>query len=204
MNAAIGQTPENDFYNSQLLAPQERSITFEALFFRQLQQVTNKIHETDNVDQIMLDVSHDICKLFNADRLTLYAVNGERSAIVSKVKTGLNSIQDLKLPIGAQSIAGYVAMSGQLLNIADVYDIAALKKIHPSLNFLQAVDKRSGYRSKQMLVVPVMDGGTLYGVCRLSTTAATSRLTSLMKTVPCSCAKRWVSPSASACKNWLM
>ena len=95
MSAAVKQTPESDFYNSQWLEPQERGITFEALFFRQLQQVTNKIHETDNVDQIMLDVSHNICKLFNPDRLTLYAVNDDRSAMVSKVKTGLNSIQDL-------------------------------------------------------------------------------------------------------------
>ena len=167
MRAAIGQTPENDFYNSQLLAPQERGITFEALFFRQLQQVTNKIHQTDNVDQIMLDVSNDICKLFNADRLTLYATNDDRSAIVSKVKTGLNSTQDLKLPVGTQSIAGYVAMSGQLLNIADVYDIGALKKIHPSLSFLQAVDKRSGYRTREMLVAPVLDGDILYGVLQV-------------------------------------
>ena len=41
----------------------------------------------------MLDVSQDICKLFNANRLTLYAVNDDRIAIVSKVKTGLNSTQ---------------------------------------------------------------------------------------------------------------
>ena len=54
----------------------------------------------------MLEVSSDICKLFNADMLTLYAVNDDRTSIVSKVNTGLNSTQDLKLPIGTQSIAG--------------------------------------------------------------------------------------------------
>ena len=167
MTTVSTQTPEDEFYNSQMLAPQERGITFEALFFRQLQQVTNKIHETDNVDQIMLDVSHDICRLFNADRLTLYATNEDRSAIVSKVKTGLNSTQDLKLPIGTQSIAGYAAMARRLLNIKDVYDIVTLKKIHPSLNFLQAVDKRSGYRTKQMLVAPVMAGDDLFGVLQV-------------------------------------
>ena len=60
MNAVVQRTAEDEFYNSQLLAPQERGITFEALFFRQLQLVTNRIHETDNIDQIMLDVSGDI------------------------------------------------------------------------------------------------------------------------------------------------
>ena len=70
-------------------------MTFEALYFRQLQLVTNRINETENVVQIMPEVSSDICKLFNADRLTLYAVNDDRTAIASKVKTGLNSTQDL-------------------------------------------------------------------------------------------------------------
>ena len=41
-------------------------------FQKQLQVVTNKIHATNNIDEIMLDVSADICTLFNADRLTIY------------------------------------------------------------------------------------------------------------------------------------
>jgi hypothetical protein len=42
-------------------------------FFKNLQSVTNKIHATSNVDEIMLELSQDICSLFNADRLTIYA-----------------------------------------------------------------------------------------------------------------------------------
>lgn len=167
MSAVLQRDPEDEFFDSQMLPPQERGVTFEALYFRQLQLVTNRIHETENIDQIMLEASQDICKLFNADRLTLYAVNEDRSSIISKVKTGLNTSRDLKLPISAQSIAGYVAMARQMVNIADVYDVDALKKIHPGLSFLQEVDKRSGYRTKQMLVAPVMDGDTLYGVLQV-------------------------------------
>ncbi|MDI1272052.1 ATPase, T2SS/T4P/T4SS family [Polaromonas sp.] len=167
MNAVVQRDHEGEFFDSQMLPPQERGVTFEALYFRQLQLVTNRIHETENIDQIMLEASQDICKLFNADRLTLYAVSEDRSSIISKVKTGLNTSRDLKLPISAQSIAGYVAMAKTMVNIADVYDDEALKKIHPSLSFLQEVDKRSGYRTKQMLVAPVMDGSTLYGVLQV-------------------------------------
>ena len=80
------RSPEDEFFNSQMLPPQERGITFEALFFRQLQIVTTRIHETENIDQIMLEASNDICKLFNADRLTLYAVSADGTSIISKVK----------------------------------------------------------------------------------------------------------------------
>jgi type II secretory ATPase GspE/PulE/Tfp pilus assembly ATPase PilB-like protein len=167
MSALLQRDPEDEFFDSQMLPPQERGVSFAALYFRQLQLVTNRIHETENIDQIMLEASQDICKLFNADRLTLYAVNEDRTSIVSKVKTGLNTSRDLKLPVSAQSVAGYVALSKTLVNIADVYDDEALKNIHPSLSFLQEVDKRSGYRTKQMLVAPVMDGNTLYGVLQV-------------------------------------
>jgi type II secretory ATPase GspE/PulE/Tfp pilus assembly ATPase PilB-like protein len=142
-------------------------MTFEALFYKQLQHVTARIHETDNIEQIMLEASADICKLFNAERLTLYVVNEDGSAIVSKVKTGLNSSRDLKLPITPQSIAGYVAYSRKLLNLADVYDDDALKKIHPALTFLKEVDRRSGYVTRQMLVAPILEGETLYGVLQV-------------------------------------
>src|SRR3954452_7177445 len=136
---------------------------------KQLQAVTNKIHATNNIDEIMLEVSADVCALFHADRLTIYSINEDRQAIVSKVKTGLNSFKDLKLPIAEHSIAGYVALSKKLITIKDVYDENELKGINPSLRFLQEVDKRTGYRTKQMLVSPVVDAANndLIGVVQL-------------------------------------
>jgi GAF domain-containing protein len=60
-----------------------------------------------------------------------------------------------------------VAFSKQHSTCADVYDDDALKRIHPALTFLKEVDKRSGYRTKQMLVVPILDGDVLHGVLQV-------------------------------------
>ncbi len=138
-------------------------------FFKTLQSVTNKIHATSNVDEIMLELSQDICALFNADRLTIYSVGEDKASIVSKVKTGLNSFKDLKLPITDQSVAGYVALSRRIINVRDVYDESELKSIHSGLRFLQEVDKRTGYRTKQMLVGPIIEqaSGELLGVVQV-------------------------------------
>ena len=149
------------------MARNARPHTLEALFLRHLQQVSNRIHNADRLEQIMIDASVDICRLFNADRLTLYAVSPDGQSIVSRVKTGLNTSSDLKLPINTRSIAGFVAHYRQKLNIADVNDADELKAISPELNFLHAVDKRTGYRSKQMLVLPIEDDGELHGVLQL-------------------------------------
>jgi len=138
-------------------------------FFKDLQVVTNKVHATSNIDEIMLELSSEICSLFNADRLTIYSIGEDKASIVSKIKTGLTSFKDLRLPIADQSIAGHVALSKKTVNIRDVYDEAELKAINPSLRFLQEVDKRTGYRTKQMLVAPIVDAQSseLLGVVQL-------------------------------------
>jgi type II secretory ATPase GspE/PulE/Tfp pilus assembly ATPase PilB-like protein len=135
----------------------QADVNIRLAFQKQLQAVTNKIHATSNIDEIMLEVSADVCVLFNADRLTIYSVSDDKQAIVSKVKTGLNSFKDLKLPVAEHSIAGFVALAKRTVNFRDVYDDAELKSLNPNLRFLQEVDKRTGYRTKQMLVAPIVD-----------------------------------------------
>src|SRR2546423_4490453 len=157
---------------SAVLSPQaatQTDVGARLAFQKQLQAVTNKIHATNNIDEIMLEVSADICALFNADRLTIYSVSEDKQSIVSKAKTGLNSFKDLKLPIAEHSLAGYTAFAKKAINIKDCYDDAELRAINPNLRFLQEVDKRTGYRTKQQLVAPIVEPGTseLIGVIQI-------------------------------------
>ena len=127
-------------------------------FSKKLQAVMNRIHSTANIDEIMLDVTRDICQLFDADRLTIYILSEDDQSIVSKVKSGLNSFKDIKLPISENSIAGCCALNKRFMNIKDVYDDAELKSYSPNLAFLKAVDQRTGYRTKQMMVASILGG----------------------------------------------
>jgi type II secretory ATPase GspE/PulE/Tfp pilus assembly ATPase PilB-like protein len=138
-------------------------------FQQKLQAVTNKIHATKNIDEIILELSQELCNLFNADRLTIYLLSEDKGSIISKVKTGLNSFKDIKLPINEQSIAGFVATNKRVVNIRDVYDDVELKSYSAQLNFLKAVDAKTGYRTKQMLVAPVLEAKTkeLVGVVQI-------------------------------------
>jgi len=150
-------------------SPAQTDVGARLAFQKQLQAVTNKIHATNNIDEIMLEVSADVCALFNADRLTIYSMGEDKQSIVSKVKTGLNSFKDLKLPIAEHSIAGYVALAKKTANIKDVYDENELRALNGNLRFLQEVDKRTGYRTKQMLVAPILEAGSneLIGVIQI-------------------------------------
>ena len=138
-------------------------------FAKRLQALSNKIHATDNIAQIMIDLAPEICELFQCERLTLYVVNKERGVLVSKVKTGIDSNEDLVLPINKQSIAGYVALTRSTVRINNLNDAEELRRIDPELQFYQQVDQATGFRSEHMLVAPLLQGlgKELVGVLQL-------------------------------------
>mgnify|MGYP003384831185 CR=1 FL=1 len=138
-------------------------------FFKKLQSITSKINATSKIEEIMLDLSEDICDLFGCDRLTLYALSENRTHIESKVKTGLRSFKNFSLPISGESVAGYVALTKKTVNISNVYDAAELASFAPTLKFKSEVDERTGYRTKQLLVAPLVseESGALLGVVQL-------------------------------------
>ena len=141
-------------------------------FFKGLQLVTNRIHASNDTDEIILELSGDLCALFEAERLTIYTLADKEAAIVTRIKTGLDTVQSIRLPVSDSSIAGFVAKVGKPVNVHDVYDEAELRAIAPPLHFQREVDLSSGFRSKQMLVAPIRDpdGDRVIGVIQLINT----------------------------------
>jgi HD-GYP domain-containing protein (c-di-GMP phosphodiesterase class II) len=62
-----------------------------------------------------------------------------------------------KLPLTETSIAGYAALTGQSVNVADVYNLPPGAPYAGSGGAARAFDEKSGYRTKSMLVVPMKD-----------------------------------------------
>jgi len=156
----------NTTVKTQLKQTNTTDISNDLNFHKNLQTVINKIHAANDIDEIMLEVSKDICALFNADRLTVYALSEDKSFFTSRVNTGFDSFQDLRLPVTGNSIVGFSGLQKQVVNIEDVYNKSELRKINPMLVFLHEVDKRTGYRTKQMAVAPILnaDNQELLGV----------------------------------------
>lgn len=125
----------------------------------QIREIGERIQAAASPEDAIADAGQEICDLFLADRITVYVVTEDRTSIVARIKTGLSSFRDLKLPITETSIAGYCAFHRLPMNFADVYDDAELKLINPRLTFLREVDRRTGYRTRQMLVLPIIQAG---------------------------------------------
>ena len=138
----------------------------ELQFSKRLNFITNKINSSKDIDDILINLREDILSLFDADRLTIYVVDGISKEIVSRFKTG-EEINEIRVPINNTSIAGYSAKSGKMANIGNAYDYDELKRINHELAFDRSWDEKTGYKTKQVLVAPIKFGQYLSGVIQL-------------------------------------
>ena len=75
--------------------------------------------------------------------------------------------REVRFPLTNQSLAGYVALSGEILNISDVYN---LNNCYP-FSFDKSFDEKVDYRSKELLVLPMKNHkGKVIGVLQFVNT----------------------------------
>jgi sigma-B regulation protein RsbU (phosphoserine phosphatase) len=84
----------------------------------------------------------------DAERGTLFLVDYKTDEIWSLIAHGLEK-QEIRLPLGL-GIAGHVAKTGEILNIPDAYADA---------RFNREVDKKTGYRTRNILCLPIKNKG---------------------------------------------
>jgi type II secretory ATPase GspE/PulE/Tfp pilus assembly ATPase PilB-like protein len=119
--------------------------------------IINKLHAAKNLEELFFELKGELSTLFEVEQLTLYAVDREKRELYSKyLLDPLDGVQEIRVPINEASVSGYCARYGKIVNIADAYDAAELAAINPRLSFDPSWDKRSGFRSRQMLAVPIL------------------------------------------------
>jgi GAF domain-containing protein len=109
----------------------------------------------------------------HAEAGTLYLRDGDRLRFVVVQNDvlarhlGEREMQRLfesHLPLNKPSLAGYVALSGDVLRVSDAYEIPTDRPYA----FNRAVDAQTGYRTRSVLVVPLKEpAGNVIGVFQL-------------------------------------
>jgi len=146
-------------------------------FAEHVKRITNQIHAASDLDQILLDLHKEILSLFDAEDLTLFAFDSEKKEIFSKVPH-IDTVEEVRIPITEQSLAGFCAKYLRPVNILDAYNVAELQGIHPSLIHDTSYDKRTGFRTKQVLTYPIVaDNKYLMGVLQLLNKKSGGRFT---------------------------
>jgi len=133
---------------------------------QKLVQLVDRIHAAKTIDSLFIELQGEILGLLDADRMTIYAVEPGKQELYSKF-LALDTVKEIRLPINEKSVAGFVAATGKIVNITDAYDRAELMMISPTLGFDSSWDKKTGFRTKQILGMPVQHEGRTIGVIQL-------------------------------------
>jgi signal transduction histidine kinase len=139
----------------------------EELNMNELRRQLNKVHKlieatkivnsTLDTDRLLELILNTATSTVQADRGTLYVVDEEKGELWSKIAQGSTTVE-IRLPMG-KGIAGYVAVSGETINILDAY---ADPRFNPE------IDRRTGYRTKTILCMPMKNkDGMVIGVFQL-------------------------------------
>ncbi len=134
-----------------------------------VQTTGHAIHAARNLDNILLDLSLkcSILDIFDADLVTIYAMDPAKNEIYSKIKSG-TSFKEIRIPISSKNVAGCVAQVRKPANFSDVSNQQELKGYHSDLTFDRSWDKKSGITTKSMLVFPLLYNNKTMGILQLS------------------------------------
>ncbi len=135
--------------------------------------LSNEVLRVKDIDILLEKILLTARMVTNADAGSIYIREGNKlrfkytqnDTFQKKLEKGKKLIYStFSIPINNQSIAGYVALTGTLLNIADVYEIPPLA----AYSFDRKYDLISGYRTKSMLTIPLKDNrDNVVGVLQL-------------------------------------
>ena len=146
-------------------------------YAEQVKLITNKIHSAQDLNQILIDLHKEILNLFDAEGLTLYAVDTEKKEIFARIPH-IDTVEEIRMPIGEQSLAGFTAKYLRPINIGDAYNKSELSGIHPSLLHDSSWDKKTGIKTKQVLTYPIVaENKYLMGVIQLLNKKSGGRFT---------------------------
>jgi HD-GYP domain-containing protein (c-di-GMP phosphodiesterase class II) len=130
----------------------------------QLNDIGVKLSAERDINKLLELILQKSREITVADAGSLYLVepaqeggngNGDRLRfkLPQNDSVAVSDFQEYTVPLDKTSIAGYVAVTGEPVNVADAYNLPPGSPYTISRSF----DEKSGYRSRSMLVVPMKD-----------------------------------------------
>lgn len=124
-----------------------------------LLKATTFLAQSLDLEKTLQAVMNEARQLMQADRSTLFLLDRDKGELWSKVaKADGQTMLEIRIPIN-RGIAGFVASTGQIVNIPNAYD---------DPRFDPTTDRLTGYLTRTMLCMPVYNSErTLIGVTQL-------------------------------------
>ncbi|KAK5637888.1 hypothetical protein RI129_000191 [Pyrocoelia pectoralis] len=128
-----------------------------------------------SMDLLVIKIMNFAQRLVDADRASLFLVDAKNQELYATIFdvgvdntddntifedeefTKIHTTKEIRFPLGT-GIAGQVAMTGEILNIADAY---------ADSRFNRTVDQLTGYKTNTILCMPIFIRGSVIGVVQM-------------------------------------
>ncbi|MFW6093095.1 MAG: HD domain-containing phosphohydrolase [Pseudomonadota bacterium] len=125
---------------------------------RQLSDIALSLSTRMEFAELLETILSEARRLAGCEAGSLYLVDEDGAEPELVFKLAQNDLVDVpfvetRLPITPTSLAGYVALSGETLDIPDVYEIPPGRPY----TFNRSFDREMGYRTRSVLVLPMRD-----------------------------------------------
>ncbi len=119
---------------------------------------SKNLNTTFDLEQLLSIILHLATKNLNAESGTIYLIDERTKELWSEVLEGGRGLVEIRLPIGI-GISGTVAETGETINLKDA---------SKDTRFYSGFDKRSGFKTKTMLCMPMKNRhGKIIGVFQI-------------------------------------
>jgi HD-GYP domain-containing protein (c-di-GMP phosphodiesterase class II) len=142
----------------------------------ELNRVGIALSETRDVDQLLDLILKKAREITAADAGSLYlvesgGVSAEGGSRVPQLRFKLTQNDSVQFPFGEHtlplmedSMAGYCALHGEVIELADAYRVPKARPFHFNATF----DEQTGYRTRSLITLPMKNGkGEVLGVLQL-------------------------------------
>lgn len=140
----------------------EKKLKFE----EKLRDLTFQLLSCTDVPAFLLGIRDELLELFNIQAFSIFLFDKETDEL--RARYGSNTdLEEIHIPVSPGSLAGYVALSREVVQVNDAYDADELRSIAVGLKFDKRWDQTNNFRTKSVLVAPLDFKGNLLGVIQL-------------------------------------
>jgi type II secretory ATPase GspE/PulE/Tfp pilus assembly ATPase PilB-like protein/transcriptional regulator with GAF, ATPase, and Fis domain len=126
-------------------------------------KVINGFLSNQSIEQALFSMTGELENLFECEAVSVYAVDLDNRQIYTRnIKS--ERVDEVRVDISADSLAGFVAATGKALNIKDVQDLKELAQYHPSLKNNTDWNETFNITTNSSLVMPIPYKKKLMGV----------------------------------------
>jgi len=131
-----------------------------------LQSFVSEIKNIDLNNASLDSLTDSLKNIFGCESATLFTYDSSNKELFSQSFRS-QSLEEIRLKISANNLAGYVASTGKPLNIGDVHSNEELTRHHKDLSYDDSWDKKFGFISRSMMLIPLPHKNKLVGVMEI-------------------------------------